>query len=69
MVCETCLNQITDFSKLNEKHWFGLSELMWSLVPAIQVISWCIIDHLKSHKWAADLLDQLYLDDELMTWA
>ncbi len=38
MACATCLKQVDDFSQLNEKHWYGLSQSMWSTVPAVQVL-------------------------------
>lgn len=42
---------------------------MWSETPAVQVVSWRILNRLKQESWAADALDMLYLDDETLEWA
>jgi protein PhnA len=42
---------------------------MWSEYPAVQVLSWIVLDSLKSESWALDLKEQLYLDDSLLNWA
>ena len=42
---------------------------MWSEVPAVQVLSWRMLNRLRSESWAAENLDLLYLDDEKLEWA
>lgn len=49
--------------------WRFLPDVMWSEIPAVQVLAWRVLDHLKNESWAADALDILYLDDEHLTWA
>lgn len=68
-VCATCLTQLEDPSKTVSNHWRCLNASMWSEVPAVKVIAWRMLDRLKSEGWPQDLLDQLYLDDELLAWA
>jgi protein PhnA len=42
---------------------------MWSQVPAVQVIIWRLLNRLDPEPWAQDLLDMLYLEDDILTWA
>lgn len=69
LICENCLNQIERKAALNSSHWTFLSETMWSEVPAIQVVSWRMLNRLKTESWASDNLDMMYLSDEMLAWA
>ena len=42
---------------------------MWSEVPAIQVLSWRMLNRFRNESWAADALDMIYLDDDNLEWA
>jgi len=69
-ICEICKSQIEGTSVLDTAHhWRCLSDSMWSTVPAVQIMAWRILNRLKSESWAQDMLDMLYLDDEMMGWA
>jgi len=69
MLCNVCLEQLKDKKNINEHHWHCLNESAWSEVPAVQVVVWRLLNKLSSNLWAQDLLDQLYLDDEVIDWA
>ncbi|MDC0584104.1 PhnA domain-containing protein [Bacteroidales bacterium] len=68
-VCETCMIQLQDDSKIDANHWRCLNDSMWSEVPAVKVLAWRMLNQLKSEGWPQDLLDMLYLEDELLEWA
>jgi protein PhnA len=68
-VCEKCKNQLEKKEELDIKHWSCLRDSMWSEVPAVQVVAWRMLNRMQNETWAADLIDQLYLDDENMEWA
>ena len=68
-VCETCREQIEYPEKVDVHHWRCLNDSMWSQVPAVQVMAWRMLKRLSAEGWTQDLLDQLYLDDETLTWA
>jgi protein PhnA len=38
-------------------------------VPAVQVLSWRLLNRLKSAPWARDLLQSVDLDDSVLRWA
>lgn len=50
-------------------HWRCLNDSMWSQIPAVQVMAWRMLSRLKNEGWPQDLLDMLYLEDELLAWA
>lgn len=71
LICADFESQISKKSDLVPSQWRVLGESMWSDVPAVQVVSWRMLNRLKNagESWAGDLLDQMYLDDELLAWA
>lgn len=69
MVCDKCLAQLNKKESLDSAHWKFLSTLMWSEVPAVQVISWRMLNRLREESWAADSLDMMYMEDDRLAWA
>lgn len=69
LICETCKSQIEDPEKVNPNHWRCLNDSMWSPVPAVQVISWRMLKRLKSEGWPQDLLDMMYMEEDVKEWA
>jgi len=69
LVCTSCHGQLSQTVALDENHWLCLNDSMWSTVPAVQVMAWRLLKALSSATWAQDLLDMLYLDPEMQSWA
>ncbi|MFD1094841.1 PhnA domain-containing protein [Salegentibacter chungangensis] len=69
LICNTCSEQIEDPEKTEPNHWRCLNDAMWSTVPAVQVMAWRMLDRMKAEGWPQDLLDIMYMDDELKAWA
>lgn len=69
LVCETCLAQLEKREELQEAHWNCLTSSMWSEVPAVQVVSWRMLQRLRNETWAQDALDMMYMDDDRLEWA
>ncbi len=69
LVCETCLNQIENQETIDANHWRCLNDSMWSTVPAVQVMAWRLLQRLSNEGWSHDLLDMLYLDEDMLAWA
>ncbi|MDA9557570.1 PhnA domain-containing protein [Vibrio sp.] len=71
VICETCQSQIEDPDTLVVNHWRCLNDSMWNQVPAVQVLAWRQLHHLvsKGEGWAQDLLDMMYLEEEVQKWA
>ncbi len=69
LLCETCLGQIENPDTIDVNHWRCLNDSMWSEFPAVQVLSWRMLNRLKAEGWPQDLLDMLYLDEDTLAWA
>ena len=69
LICAKCLAQLDKKEALDSKHWACLTASMWSEVPAVQVVSWRLLNRLRNESWASENLDMMYLDDENMAWA
>lgn len=70
LISEKCLNQIEKKEELDNNFWQNfLLTSMWSEVPAVQVVSWRMLNRFRNESWAADALDMMYLDDESLEWA
>ncbi|HLS94653.1 phosphonoacetate hydrolase [Sphingobacterium allocomposti] len=69
LACKTCIDQIEKQEQLDAAHWTTLSETMWSDHAAVQVVAWRMLSRLRQESWAADNLDMLYLDDDVLEWA
>ena len=68
-VCEKCLQQLEKKAFLDTNHWQCLTTSMWSEVPAVQVVSWRMLNRCRTESWAAEALDMLYIDDDNIAWA
>ncbi|MFW5443512.1 MAG: PhnA domain-containing protein [Methylococcaceae bacterium] len=69
LICETCVEQIDNVDKIDVNHWRSLNDSMWSQVPAVQVMAWRMLTRLSTEAWAQDLLEMMYLDEEVLAWA
>ncbi|MCX2778111.1 PhnA domain-containing protein [Microbulbifer thermotolerans] len=69
LLCQTCRTQLDNPAELDASHWHCLSDSMWSQVPAVQIMAWRLLKRFSSETWAQDLLDMLYLDDDMLSWA
>lgn len=67
--CATCIEQIEDPEKTDANHWRCLNDSMWSEHAAVQVLAWRMLSRLRNEGWPKDLLEMLYLDEEILTWA
>ncbi len=70
LITEKCLNQIDKKEELDSRFWESfLPTAMWSEVPAVQVVSWRMLNRFRNESWAADALEMMYLDEDNLAWA
>ncbi len=69
LICQTCHNQIENPSTMDPNHWRCLNDSMWHPELAVQVLSYRLLNALRSEGWPQDLLELMYLDDEAKAWA
>ncbi len=46
-----------------------LRDTVWSEDVGVQVLSWRLLQRLPGASWARELLEQVWLDDEVLAWA
>ena len=68
-VCDVCKKQLEGSEEIDANHWRCLNDSMWSIVPAVQVLAFRMLNQLTAEGWPNDLLDQMYVDDEVLKWA
>ncbi len=68
-VCVTCKTQLQDPDTIDVNHWRCLNESMWSSEPAVQVVAYRMLTQLAAEGWPQDLLEMLYLEEEVAVWA
>ncbi len=51
-----------------DNHWNCLRSSIWSEVPAVQVVSWRLLNRL-GQPWMTELLGEVYLNESVLTWA
>ena len=69
MACNTCVSQIENPDTINANHWRCLNDSMWSEHQAVQVVAWRMLSRLKSEGWPQDLLDMMYLEEDVLQFA
>ncbi|MGB0864881.1 MAG: PhnA domain-containing protein [Granulosicoccaceae bacterium] len=68
LACSTCRAGLENPGATDNNHWRCLNDSMWSEHPPVQVAAWRMLNTL-GESWAQDLLEMLYLDDQLLDWA
>ena len=69
LLCDVCTGQINNPDTVDVNHWRCLNDSMWNPEPAVQVSAWRMLKRLSGEPWAQDLLDMLYLEDDVREWA
>jgi len=69
LACNTCVDQIETPDNTDANHWRCLNDSMWSEHQGVQVIAWRMLSRLRSEGWPQDLLDMMYLEDDLLEFA
>lgn len=67
LLCAACRTQLESMDDVH--HWRCLNDTMWSQVPAVQVMVWRILTNIRAEGWPQDMLDMLYLEEDVLAWA
>jgi protein PhnA len=65
LLCDFCIAQITNTSKIDENHFHCLNDTMWSEIDAIKVLTYRLFKAMNK----TDMLEEMYLDDDVRIWA
>ena len=67
MLCEEVIDQLNKPSLIAPDQWRGLGELIWSEIPAVQIMACRVLTYIaQQENWAQDILDEAYLDEEIV---
>lgn len=66
-VCDTCLTNMDNLEA--SAHWRCLEGSIWSMVPAVQALSYRLLYNRKTESWAQNILDSVDLEEEVVQWA
>ncbi|WOD44621.1 PhnA domain-containing protein [Hwangdonia lutea] len=69
LACNRCISQINNPETTDANHWRCLNDSMWSEHQAVKVVAWRMLNRLKSEGWPQDLLDMMYLEDDVLEYA
>lgn len=69
LLCGKCRTEVEAGADLDVHHWRCLSETMWSQEPAVQVMAFRMLNRLRGEDWAPALLDVMYMEDKVRSWA
>ncbi|MGB2402887.1 MAG: phnA protein [Akkermansiaceae bacterium] len=70
MICEQAIDQIKQPRLIMADKWRHLGELIWSDIPAIQIMAYRLLKHISQRdQWAREILDEAYLDEEILAEA
>ena len=69
LICGICEEQIENHEKVEPNHWRCLNDSMWSTIPPVQVMAWRMLNRLKAEGWPQDLLDMMYMEEDVKAWA
>jgi protein PhnA len=70
LLSEACHEVLEQPKRLAGRTWQGLAEVVWSEMPAVQVMAWRMLNHMaKSEDWAREVIEEVFLDPEVEAWA
>ena len=69
LICQKCESQISGEVEKDGNHWRCLNDSIWSEVDAVKVASYRLLSEMKNLDWTGDLMDMMYMDEEILAWA
>ena len=69
VLCSNCLQQISDNNYTDKNYWRCLTGSIWSETPAVQTLSYKILNKLNTEDWASEALESVVLDESVINWA
>jgi protein PhnA len=70
LLCEACHEVLEQPKRLAGRTWQGLAEVVWSEMPAVQVVAWRMLQCLAMREdWAREVMEEVFLDPEVEAWA
>ncbi len=65
VLCSNCAPALSEGFPIEGNAWRNLSEVMWSEIDGVKVLSWRLLNR-SEESWAREALEMLYIEDELL---
>ena len=69
VVCLKCAQEINSSDNMDSNHLRCLTESIWSQVPAVQALSYRLLNQLSNEGWAQESINMAYLEEDILEWA
>lgn len=70
LVSEACHEVLDNPQRLAGRQWNCLAEVVWSEMPAVQVVAWRMLNRLAQREdWAREVIEEVFMDPEVEAWA
>jgi protein PhnA len=69
VLCGECFRQIAAGDFTDESHWRCLTGSIWSEVPAVQALSYKLLQKMRSADWAQETLESVFPEESVISWA
>ena len=69
LICQKCVKENDDPGSADTNHWRCLNDSIWSEQDPVKVLSYRMLHHLSSEDWTQDLIDMMYLEEDVEKWA
>jgi protein PhnA len=69
VLCNKCNAQIEGTEEIEVNHWRFLNDTIWSEVEAVKVQSYRMLKKMSGESWTQDLLDMMYMEEDILEWA
>ena len=70
LISEACHAVLEKPDWLKGREWQCLADVVWSEMPAVQVVAWRMLNCLaKREDWAREVIEEVFLDKEVEAWA
>jgi len=67
VLCDDCLNAMGEKDKGD--HWRCLEGSIWNIAPAVQALSYRLLQTYKQEEWASEVINSVDLDENIIQWA
>ena len=69
VLCKKCFSQISEGNYTDINHWRCLTGSIWSEVPAVQALSYKLLNKLSAEDWATETLETVFPEEAVIAWA
>jgi protein PhnA len=70
LLCHECFGTLKNLEDVGENDLKFLNDSIWSEHKPVQALSYSLLHRIKdSHSWSRELLENVYLDDDMIKWA